>query len=158
MFWCSDVDPSGSPCLKTIDRKSFECGNFLFLYPVLLKIAYLKSANWQLSIDVQPKELRQRKIVDPSRAAPWSSVERKFSKFSGKKIKKIKRAVIFNLLANPTETPYLSVRDGKLSTAVRLVEFRPRKVAVHTFLGVVPSPYAQTAFTPEQSKAITFLS
>ena len=27
-----------------------------------LKIAYFKSANWQLSIDVQPKELRQRKL------------------------------------------------------------------------------------------------
>ena len=32
------------------------------------------------------------------------------------------------------KTPYLSVRDGKLSNAVRLVEFRARKVAVHTFL------------------------
>ena len=48
---------------------------------------------------------------------------------------KIKRAVIFYLLGNPAETPYLSVRDGKLSNTVRLVEFRPRKVAVHTFLG-----------------------
>ena len=38
-------------------------------------------------------------------------------------------------MGNPAETPYLSVRDGKLSNAVRLVEFRPRKVAVHTFLG-----------------------
>ena len=65
-----DVDPSRSPCLKTIDRKRFERGNFLVLHPVLLKIAYFKSANLQLSIDVLPKELRQRKIVDPSRAAP----------------------------------------------------------------------------------------
>ena len=45
--------------------------------------------------------------------------------------KKIKRAVIFYLLGNPAETAYLSVRDGKLSNAARLVE----KVAVHTFLG-----------------------
>ena len=43
--------------LKTIDRKSFERGNFLVLHPVLLKIADFKSANLQLSIDVQPKEL-----------------------------------------------------------------------------------------------------
>ena len=41
----------------------------------------------------------------------------------------------FHLLGNPAETPYLSVRDGKLSNAVWLVEVRPRKVAVHTFLG-----------------------
>ena len=54
----------------TIDRKRFERGSFLVLHPVRLKIAYFKSANRQLSIDVQPKELRQRKFVDPSRAAP----------------------------------------------------------------------------------------
>ena len=54
----------------TIDRKSFECGNFLVLRPVLLKIEYFNSGNRQLSTAVLPKELRQRKIVDPSRAAP----------------------------------------------------------------------------------------
>ena len=72
-------------------------------------------------------------------------MERNFSKFSAKKL----RAVIFYLLDNPAETAYLSVRDGDLSKAVRLVEFRRRKVAIHTFLGVVPSPAAQTAFVPE---------
>ena len=53
-----------------IDRKSFERGNFLVLRPALLKIAHLNSANRQLSIAVLPKELRQRKIVYPSRGAP----------------------------------------------------------------------------------------
>ena len=43
--------------------------------------------------------------------------------------------MIFYLLANPAETPYLSVRDGKLSNAVRLLEFRPRTIAVYTYLG-----------------------
>ena len=38
-------------------------------------------------------------------------------------------------MGNPAETAYLSVRNGKLSNAVRLVEFRPRKVAVHTYMG-----------------------
>ena len=38
-------------------------------------------------------------------------------------------------MANPAEIAYLSVRDGELSNAVRLVEFRRRKVAVHTFWG-----------------------
>ena len=52
-----------------IDRKS-ERGNFLVLRPVLLKIAYFNSGNRQLSIAVLPKELRQRKTVDPSRGAP----------------------------------------------------------------------------------------
>ena len=53
-----------------IDRKSFERGNFLVLRPVLQKIAYFNSGNRQLSIAVLPKELRQRKFVDPPRAAP----------------------------------------------------------------------------------------
>ena len=56
--------------LKAIDRKSLERGNFLVLRPVLLKIAYFNSGNRQLSIAVLPKELRQRKIVDPFRAVP----------------------------------------------------------------------------------------
>ena len=43
--------------------------------------------------------------------------------------------MIFFLLGNPAETPYLSVRDVKLSNAVRLLEVRPRKIAVHTYLG-----------------------
>ena len=47
---------------------------------------------------------------------------------------KIERAIIFDLLGNPAETPYLRVQDGKLSNAVRLVVFRPRIVAVQTFL------------------------
>ena len=53
-----------------IDRRSFERGNFLELHPVLLKIASLISAYRQFSIAVLPKELRRRKIVDPSRDAP----------------------------------------------------------------------------------------
>ena len=69
---------------------------------------------------------------------------------------KIKRAAIFYLLANLAETAYLSVQDGELSNAVWLVEFRPRKVAVHTFVGVVQSRAAQTAFVQELSKAIIF--
>ena len=64
--------------------------------------------------------------------------------------------MIFYLLANPAATAYLSVRDRKLSNAVWFVEFGRRKVAVHAFLGVVPSRAAQTAFVPELSKAITF--
>ena len=52
-----------------IDRKGFESGNFLVLRPALLKIAYFNSSNLQLSIAVLPKELQERKIVDPSRGA-----------------------------------------------------------------------------------------
>ena len=93
----------GAHAWKTIDRKSFERGNFLVLRPVLLKIAYFNSGNRQLSIAILAKELRQRQIVDPSRALPWCSVEGNFSVFS----QKIKRAVIFYLLGNPAETGYL---------------------------------------------------
>ena len=71
---------------------------------------------------------------------------------------KTKRAVIFYLLGNHAETAYLSVRDRELPNAMRLVEFRRGKVAVHTCFGVVPSRGAQTAFASELSNAITFLS
>ena len=70
LYWNINVDPSRSPFLKAIDSKGFERGNFLVLRPALLKIAYFNLGNRQLSIAVLPKELRQRKIVDPSRAAP----------------------------------------------------------------------------------------
>ena len=85
-------------------------------------------------------------MVDPSRGASLSSVERYFSVF---RQKKIKEAAIFYLLANPAETAYLSIRDLQLSNAVWLVEFRHRKVAVHTLFEVVPGWAAQTAFVPE---------
>ena len=45
LYWNRNVDPSRSPCLKAIDRKSFERGNFLVLRLVLLKNAYFNSAN-----------------------------------------------------------------------------------------------------------------
>ena len=65
-LYCNrNVDPSRSPCLKAIDRKSFERGKFLVLRLALPKIVYFNSGNGQLSISVLPKELRQRKIVDP---------------------------------------------------------------------------------------------
>ena len=67
LYWNRSVDPCRS--WETIDRKSFEHRNFLVLRPVPLKIAYLNSANRQLSIDVRPNELRLRKFVDPSRGA-----------------------------------------------------------------------------------------
>ena len=91
LYWNRNVDPSRSPCLKTVDRKCFECRNFLVLRPVLLKTAYFNSANWYLSKQIPPMELRFRKIVDPSRGASYSSVERIFSVSR----QKIKKAVIY---------------------------------------------------------------
>ena len=61
------VDPSRSPCLKTVDKKSFERRNLLVLRPVQLKNAYFSSANRELSKGVHFEELRQREIADPSR-------------------------------------------------------------------------------------------
>ena len=72
----------------------------------------MSSDKEKLSIPLEPQHQPQSK--------------RNFSVF----LQKIKRAVFFYLLRNPAETPYLSVRDGKLFNAVRLVEFRSRKVAV----------------------------
>ena len=63
--------------------------------------------------------------------------------FSGKNLK---RAVIFYLLVNPAETAYLSCRDRELSNDVRRVEFRRRKVVVHTFLWVVPGHCLRAGF------------
>ena len=154
LYWNRIVDPPRSPCLKIVNRKRFECCNFLVLRPVLLKIAYFNSAKRQLSNDIWPKELGWRNIVDPSRGASLGSIEQNFSVFR----QKIKRAVIFYLLANHAETAYLRVQDWELSNAVWLVEFWRRKVAVYTFLGVVPSRAAQMAFVPKVSKTITFLS
>ena len=45
LYWIKIVDPSRSPCLRTVQRKSFERGNFLVLRPVLLKNAYFNTAN-----------------------------------------------------------------------------------------------------------------
>ena len=44
--------------LKDRQSKEVQAPLFLVLRPVLLKIAYFNSANRQLSIDVQPNELR----------------------------------------------------------------------------------------------------
>ena len=74
------------------------------------------------------------KLTIPLEAHPKAQLSEKFSKFSGKKIK---RAVIFHLLGNPAETPYLSIRDGKLSNAVRLVEFgkKFKRAVIFNLLG-----------------------
>ena len=71
---------------------------------------------------------------------------------------KIERAVIFYLLGNPAETAYLSVRDEYLSNAIRLVEIRRRKVAVHTFLGWSQARMLRRPLYRNYRKAITFLS
>ena len=52
------------PCLKAIDRKSFERSNFLVLRPVLLKIAYFNSGNRQFFFVAAPHAVRQWKAID----------------------------------------------------------------------------------------------
>ena len=49
-------------------------------------------------------------------------------------------------MANSAETAYLSFQDQELSKAIRIVKLRGGKVAVHTFLGVVPSQAAHAGF------------
>ena len=49
-------------------------------------------------------------------------------------------------MANPAETAYLSFRDRELSYNVPLVEFRRRKVVVHTYLWVVPGHCLHAGF------------
>ena len=49
-------------------------------------------------------------------------------------------------MANPAETAYLSFRDRELSNDIPLVEFRRRKVVVHTFLWVVPGHCLRAGF------------
>ena len=81
--------PLGAHASKPSIEFSFEHYNFLVLRPVLVEIAYFNSANRQPFNAVWPKELQKRKIVDPSRGASLSSVERNFSKFSCKKFKEL---------------------------------------------------------------------
>ena len=52
----------------------------------------------------------------------------------------------FYLLSHPAETACLSFRDRELSNDVRLVEFRRRKVVVHSFLWVVPGHCLRAGF------------
>ena len=79
-----------------------------------------------------PKSCDKEKLSIPLEAHHKAQSSEIFLSFQQKKLKELK---IFYLLTNHAETAYLSVRNGKLCNAVRLVEFRPRKVAVHTFWG-----------------------
>ena len=49
-------------------------------------------------------------------------------------------------MGHPAETAYLSFRDRELSNDVWLVEFRQRKVVVHTFLRVAPGHCLHAGF------------
>ena len=49
-------------------------------------------------------------------------------------------------MANAAETAYLSFQDRDLSNDAPLVEFRPRKVVVHTVLWVVPGHCLRAGF------------
>ena len=60
--------------------------------------------------------------------------------------KKIKRAVIFYLLANHAKTADLSFPGRELSNNVRLVQVRPRKVFGSHHFGVGPGEADETAF------------
>ena len=77
----SDVVPSRRPCLKTMDRKSFERSNFSVLHPVLLKIAYFKSANESFPLTYTPKSCDKEKLsipLDPHHKAQSSEFFRSF--------------------------------------------------------------------------------
>ena len=55
----------------------FERRNFLVLLPVLLKIAYFNSPDWELSNGERAMELYWNRNVDPSRIPFLKTVERK---------------------------------------------------------------------------------
>ena len=107
------VNPSRSPCLKTVHRKSFECGNFLVLCPVPLKIAYFNSANRELSNGVQVMELYWNRNVYLSRSPCLKIVY-------GKRLER------HNLVLHPVllKIAYFSSANRELSNDVRLVELR----------------------------------
>ena len=68
--------PPGADAYRP-SKISFERGNFLVLRLVLLKIAYFNSDNGQLFNNVLPKDLRQRKIADPSRSHCVKTIDKK---------------------------------------------------------------------------------
>ena len=51
-------------------------------------------------------------------------------------LQKFKELYFFNILAHPAEAAYVSFPDRELCNEVLLVQVRPRKTAVHTFLGL----------------------
>ena len=78
------VDPSRSPCLKTVDKKSFERRNFLVLRPVLLKLAYFNSANWELSNAAGPRSCDKENLSIPLEAHDKAQLSEIFLSFQAK--------------------------------------------------------------------------
>ena len=130
---CPNLSTIQRPC-TLFAHSNFALSNVLVLQSYILScwICIFNLPNRELSNGVRVMELYWSRNVDPSRGASWSSVERNFSKFSGKNLKELWFSY---LLTNPAETAYLSFRDQELSNDARLVQLRRGKIAVHTFWG-----------------------
>ena len=88
LYICSHVDPSRSPCLKTIDRKSFERGSFLVLHPVRLKLHISNQLIDSFPLTYSPKSCNKEKLsipLEPHHKAQSS----KMSKYSANKLKEL---------------------------------------------------------------------
>ena len=67
-YWSKIVGLSRRPCLKTVDRKRFECRYFLVLHAVLLKIAYFNQLIDSFLMTYCPKSCHKEKLSIPLEA------------------------------------------------------------------------------------------
>ena len=84
LYWSKIVDPSRSPCLRTVQRKSFEPGNFLVLRPVLLKIAYFNQVIDSFPVPYCPKSCGKEKLSIPLEAHHKAQSSENFLSFQPK--------------------------------------------------------------------------
>ena len=84
LYWNRNVDPSRSPCLKTIDRKSLERSNFLVLRPALLKLHILTQVIDSFPLPHCPKSCDKEKLSIPLEAHHNSQSSEIFQSFPSK--------------------------------------------------------------------------
>ena len=93
LYWNRNVNPSGGPCLKTVDRRRFERPNLWVLIPALPKMHISAQLIDSFSLPYGSWRWVEEKLSFPLEAHHKAQSGEKFP-FSGKKIK---RALIFYL-------------------------------------------------------------
>ena len=105
-------------CSDGLRASIIESHKFFFLCPILLKLHILARLIESLARTYGPKSCEKEKLSILLEAHHKAQLSEKISKFSAKKIK---RAVIFYLLANLAETAYLSFRDRRFANCLAFV-------------------------------------
>ena len=153
LYWSKIVDPSRSPCLKTVNWKRFECRNFLMLQPVLLKLHVSNHLTQSYPIDYGWWSCGKEKFSIPLEAHHKAQSSDVFL-FSGQKIKRCKFLSFgrscWNCIFNLPRSTAFEQRMTCPSAA-------KKSWGSHLF-GVGPGEADKTALVQKLSKDITFLS